>query len=301
MMLRCPECHQPFLENCRCGFRPSIADGIVDMTTAEQRAFYDPLVADYEKRRAEQHWGGEDLDLPEGPIGHRDYWAFRSCSFRALEQVVRKRRSGGQALDAGAGNCWLTRHIDRWGFDATALDINDGPRDGLRAGSGYITHGDHFDRVRGTMTDLPFADRSFDLVIAANSLHWSPDLTRSIAEFRRVLKPGGTGVVVDTPWFEKASQGNRRIRDRVEDLIDEEGLVPPESGKAPFLHRAGFDEATRNSGLSYHLQRVFFSPGRILETLNARFYQRALASFPILAFEIQGPEPGRTASPVSDG
>ncbi len=301
MMLCCPDCRESFEETCRCGFRPSVNDGIVDMTTAEQRAFYDPLVADYERRRAEQRWGGEDLDLPEAPIGHRDYWSFRSHSFHALEQLVRKRGPGGQALDVGAGNCWLTRHIDRWGFSATALDINDGPRDGLRAGSGYLTQGDHFERVRGVMTDLPFPDRSFDLVIASNSLHWSPDLARSMAEFRRVLRPGGMGVVVDSPWFEEASHGNRRIRDRVGDLIEEEGLVVPETGKAPFLHRSEFEAAARNSGLSFRRRWVFFGPGRILESLSARFYQRALASFPLLAFEIQGPEPGRITSPDTGG
>lgn len=301
MMLRCPECRQPFESTCRCGFAPPVTDGIVDMTTAEQRAFYDPLVADYERRRAEQRWGGEDLDLPEAPIGHHDYWAFRRCSFRAVEQLVRKRCSGGRALDVGAGNCWLTRYIDRWGFSATALDINDGPRDGLRAGSGYLTQGDHFDRVRGVMTDLPFPERSFDLVVVANTLQWSPDLACSMAEFRRVIKPGGMGVVVDSPWFEEASHGNRRIRDRVGDLIDEEGLVVPETGKAPFLHRSEFEAAVRNSGLAYSRQWVYFGPGRFLETLTARFYQRALAGFPLLAFEIQGPEPGRIKSPDSAG
>ena len=39
---------------------------------------------------------------------------------------------------------------------------------------------------------LPFADESFDLVFGHAVLHHIPDLERAFAEFRRVLRPGGT-------------------------------------------------------------------------------------------------------------
>ena len=51
--------------------------------------------------------------------------------------------------------------------------------------------------VRGTAEQLPFADRTFDLVIVTMSLrHWT-DLGAGIAQIHRVLIPGGVLVVAD--------------------------------------------------------------------------------------------------------
>jgi ubiquinone/menaquinone biosynthesis C-methylase UbiE len=45
-------------------------------------------------------------------------------------------------------------------------------------------------------TDLPFADASFDLVAAMWMLYHVPDLERTLAEVRRVLRPGGRFLAV---------------------------------------------------------------------------------------------------------
>jgi SAM-dependent methyltransferase len=45
-------------------------------------------------------------------------------------------------------------------------------------------------------TDLPFADGSFDLVAAMWMLYHVPDLHRTLAEVRRVLRPGGRFLAV---------------------------------------------------------------------------------------------------------
>ena len=44
--------------------------------------------------------------------------------------------------------------------------------------------------------DLPFADASFDVVVAMWMLYHVPDLDRALAEVRRVLRPGGRLVAV---------------------------------------------------------------------------------------------------------
>jgi ubiquinone/menaquinone biosynthesis C-methylase UbiE len=56
--------------------------------------------------------------------------------------------------------------------------------------------------VRLTLADaerLPYADDSFDLVVARGALHHLPDPLRGLQEIRRVLEPGGTAIVLAEP------------------------------------------------------------------------------------------------------
>jgi ubiquinone/menaquinone biosynthesis C-methylase UbiE len=50
--------------------------------------------------------------------------------------------------------------------------------------------------VEGSVTDLPFQDRSFDLVYSNGVIHHIPQTERAVHEFRRVLRPGGTALVM---------------------------------------------------------------------------------------------------------
>ena len=40
-------------------------------------------------------------------------------------------------------------------------------------------------------TNLPYADKTFDVVVISNALHIMPEPEKAMAEIRRVLKPGG--------------------------------------------------------------------------------------------------------------
>ena len=54
--------------------------------------------------------------------------------------------------------------------------------------------------VQGDAADLPFEDASFDVVTAAQLLCFLPNPDRALAEMRRVLRPGGRVVILDTDW-----------------------------------------------------------------------------------------------------
>jgi ubiquinone/menaquinone biosynthesis C-methylase UbiE len=43
----------------------------------------------------------------------------------------------------------------------------------------------------GSATGLPFEDASFDLVVCTNAIYYMPDFPRAVAEWARVLRPGG--------------------------------------------------------------------------------------------------------------
>jgi len=49
---------------------------------------------------------------------------------------------------------------------------------------------------------LPFDDDSFDLVTCIQAFHYMPDARHAVAEFRRVLRPGGTALVTSIFGFE---------------------------------------------------------------------------------------------------
>lgn len=51
--------------------------------------------------------------------------------------------------------------------------------------------------VRGDFNNLPFADCQFDIIFAVECLCHSNDLSRTLAEIHRVLRPGGRLVVFD--------------------------------------------------------------------------------------------------------
>ena len=53
--------------------------------------------------------------------------------------------------------------------------------------------------VTASVTDLPFASGSIDLVICFHVLEHVPDDTRAIRELARVLAPGGLGII-QVPW-----------------------------------------------------------------------------------------------------
>ena len=49
----------------------------------------------------------------------------------------------------------------------------------------------HITFKQGDVSDLPFPNNTFDMVLSMNGLHCFPDKTAAIREMMRVLKPGG--------------------------------------------------------------------------------------------------------------
>jgi arsenite methyltransferase len=52
----------------------------------------------------------------------------------------------------------------------------------------------------GDVTALPFDDGVFDAAVCTQVYEFVPDITRALGELRRVLKPGGRAIVIDTDW-----------------------------------------------------------------------------------------------------
>jgi len=97
-----------------------------------------------------------------------------------------------RALEIGAGTGYFTLNLVRAGVigDAVATDISPGMLETLSDSAERL--GIDVRPIRCEADKLPFPDESFDLVFGHAVLHHLPDLDAAFAEFRRVLKPGGT-------------------------------------------------------------------------------------------------------------
>ena len=62
-------------------------------------------------------------------------------------------------------------------------------------------HAPHLPWIQGDALRLPFRDGSFDAVVSTEAFHWFPDQAAAVAEFFRVLAPGGRALValINTP------------------------------------------------------------------------------------------------------
>lgn len=58
----------------------------------------------------------------------------------------------------------------------------------------------------GRAEKLPFADRSFDVVVSRSAVHHFPDPPAAFAEMARVVKPGGRVITVDVQSSELAEE-----------------------------------------------------------------------------------------------
>ena len=85
------------------------------------------------------------------------------------------------ALDAGCGSGRVFRYELAPGCRVVGVDIGAELRDNPNVG----------DRVRGDVVRLPFADASFDAVLASHVMEHLSQAERAMAEVARVLKPGG--------------------------------------------------------------------------------------------------------------
>jgi len=89
--------------------------------------------------------------------------------------------------------------------------------------------------LHASVESLPFSDDSFDLVTAVETYYFWPDLINSLKEIRRVLKPGGSAILINECYrcdkFEKRNAKWARMGDFTYHL-------PEEFRK--FLEKAGY-------------------------------------------------------------
>lgn len=101
-------------------------------------------------------------------------------------------------LDIGCGSAWVAKAFLPQAKIVYSLDASEkNPSEALKR---YPS--EHHYGVAGDAFALPFADNSFDAVIAAEIIEHVVDPASFVAEAVRVIKPGGR-VIISTPYKEK--------------------------------------------------------------------------------------------------
>jgi ubiquinone/menaquinone biosynthesis C-methylase UbiE len=104
-----------------------------------------------------------------------------------------------RSLEIGSGTGYFTLNLMSAGLieQATCTDISPGMLATLAENAERL--GLHVRTEPADAERLPFADRSFDLVLGHAILHHIPDLAHAFVEFERVLAPGGTLLFAGEP------------------------------------------------------------------------------------------------------
>jgi ubiquinone/menaquinone biosynthesis C-methylase UbiE len=158
-------------------------------------------------------------------------WWYRALHLRALQALQRRPGAPGPLLDAGCGTGGLLRRLaGTLGRALVGLDFN--PEAARRAGakSGALTAG-------GDANRLPFADASFGALVSLDVLcHRAVEPGLALAEFHRVLKPGGA-LVLNLPAFEwlhsahdiRVHNARRFTADQARALLKDAGFIAIET------------------------------------------------------------------------
>lgn len=233
--LQCPCCQAKLIgfDCLSCRFQIQNISGILDALPPERAAHYARFVEEYERIRTVEGRGSENesfyLDLPYADISgrNRKQWEIRARSYDFLIAHVLKPSlpvEGGQILDLGAGNCWMSFRLAVAGHHPFALDLLTNDSDGLGAAEhyrGYLPK--LFPRFRAELAHLPFQNEQFDTIIFNASFHYAENYEAALCEALRCVKADGMVVISDTPWYACDKSGKQMVAER----------------QAAFMHRYG--------------------------------------------------------------
>lgn len=159
---------------------------------AEMRA----LMTRFEAGGSLDAWlGGAECDLDEGyAIWSQTYdgpMRLITVEEPAMHALVDALAPGSEVLDAACGTARHGAYIAARGHRLTGLDRSPDMLAKARAKLPEATF------MEGDLEALPFEDARFDAVLCGLALVHLPKLDKAMAEFARVLRPGGRLIVSD--------------------------------------------------------------------------------------------------------
>jgi SAM-dependent methyltransferase len=251
--LHCPVDHLQFKE----------IDGIWRMLSPEAIDRLGDFIRSYEHVRMLEGRGSTDAEfyrsLPyaRSIVGEwRKHWKLRAHSYeRLLAMLAEEAAVRLTIIDVGSGNSWLSNRLAEAGHNMIAVDLQTNDFDGLGCRKFY---NNAWLSVQAEFDSLPFPDSLADIVVFNASVHYSHNLTRSLGEAKRVLKPTGLIVVLDTPIYLSESSGRKMLAERSFPVLGQIGFLTPDR----------LDAATKDLALTWTGDKTSgFSLARLVKKL----------------------------------
>ncbi|HWN44766.1 MAG TPA: class I SAM-dependent methyltransferase, partial [Thermoanaerobaculia bacterium] len=228
-------------------------DGIWRFLPPERAEIFAPFLRDYTRIRHAEGRGSEDpehyLRLPDCDPSHPIAWQWQMR--RQTWETFRRRvlpRLGPKILDLGAGVGWLSHRLAGLGYQPCAVDVSVDDRDGLAAARHYAPN---WPRLQAELDRLPLADGQADAAIFNASLHYSSDYAATLREARRVLRPGGSLVILESPIYRKDESGRRMVAERHADFDRHFGTRSDALPSIEYLTWDRLDDLARELGIRW--------------------------------------------------
>ncbi len=154
------------------------------------------IVPDENQKHHQEHYTIDAVEF--------DYFEERDAATdhdeRRLREMILREVPGqcSHVLDVGCGRAWVAAMLCPRNIHVCSLDIS--PTNPSKALQTYPFS--NHSAVAADAMSLPFADNSFDCVIASEIIEHLPHPELFVPELLRVLKPGGR-LLVSTPYKEK--------------------------------------------------------------------------------------------------
>lgn len=149
------------------------------------------------KDKIRTHWDGRASEYNQNVrqviYSDRDKAAWQKIFIQALGSEKLN------ILDVGTGPGIVANLLSDLGHNVTGIDVSESMLKIAIANSKSLHNSLRL--VQGDGERLPFESGSFDAVVNRYVLWTLPDPKMALAEWRRVLKPGGRLVVVDGTWY----------------------------------------------------------------------------------------------------
>ncbi len=162
---------------------------------------------------------------------------------RAEVLVLLDPRPGERVLDVGSGPGYLAASIgDAVGPDGAVHALDPSPA--MNALARARNAGRPWVHVEdGDALAVPHGDGAFDVGVATQVYEYVPDMPAALAELRRVLRPGGRVLILDTDWDSVVWHVADRERHALVMAAWEEHLAHPRLPRtlAGLLRAGGFE------------------------------------------------------------